>query len=158
MLVNMLRITIVAVGRIKAQWIAEGCNEYSSRLAHNFKLDIIELPAGRSKDPQKQCEEESEQILHHLQKLEGDIWLLDEKGSGTTSVKFSEMLGRNIDRGMPLTFVIGGAYGTDKTVKSAVQHHLKLSDMTLTHEMSRLVLLEQLYRASEIRKKSGYHH
>lgn len=154
----MLRITVLTIGRIKASWIAEGCADYASRLGHHFKLDVIELPAGRSKDPVKQCEEESEQILHHLQKLEGDVWLLDEKGSGTTSVKFAEMLGRSIDRGMPLTFVIGGAYGTDASVKNAVRHQLKLSDMTLTHEMSRLVLLEQLYRASEIRKGSGYHH
>jgi 23S rRNA (pseudouridine1915-N3)-methyltransferase len=154
----MLKITLLVIGRIKSAWIAEGCSEFLERLSRQYNVSTIELPASRAKDAEKQREEESEQIVHHLEKCRGDVWLLDERGSAVTSVALAELVSKNLDRGTPLTFVIGGAYGVMDVVRRAVHRHLRLSDMTLTHEMSRLLLLEQLYRAAEIQRGSGYHH
>ncbi len=154
----MQRITLLTVGRIKASWIAEGCQEFVDRLRSSAKLTITEIPPSRQKDSAKQRQEESEQILHALEKEKGDVFLLDEEGATMNSKQFSVFLGKAADMGIGLTFIIGGAYGVTDQIRSGVRGSIRLSDMTLTHEMSRLIFLEQLYRAAEIRKGSGYHH
>ncbi len=154
----MQKITLLTVGRIKALWIGEGCSEYITRLRASVKITVIEIPPSRHKDSEKQREEESEQILHALEKERGDVFLLDENGERMTSKQFSIFLSKAEDMGIPLTFIIGGAYGVTDQVRRMVRGSIQLSDMTFTHEMSRLLFLEQLYRASEIRKGSAYHH
>lgn len=160
----MQKITLLTVGRIKSLWISDGCQDYITRLRPSVKLTITEIPPSRQKDAEKQRQEESEQILHVLEPLDaargkrGDIFLLDEVGERMTSKQFSFFLGKAEDMGLPLTFIIGGAYGVSDQVKSIVRETIRLSDMTLTHEMARVFLLEQLYRAVEIKKGSGYHH
>lgn len=154
----MHKVTLLTVGRLKSSWIAEGCSEFLERLRPSFKLTVTEIPPSRQKDADKQRQEESEQILHALQKEKGDIFLLDEQGERMGSKQFSVFLGKAADMGIPLTFIIGGAYGVTDQIRTLVRGSIRLSDMTLTHEMSRLLFLEQLYRAAEIRKGSGYHH
>lgn len=154
----MHRITLLTIGRLKTPWILEGCGEYEKRLSRDIDLRIGELPAGRSKESEKQRQEEGEQMLHALQKIQGDIILLDETGDSLTSTQFAEFLGKARDRGTPLCFLIGGAYGVGQNVRDVVKKSIRLSDMTLPHEMCRLIFLEQLYRASEINKGTGYHH
>lgn len=154
----MQKITLLTVGRIKSSWIAEGCAEFTERLRSSVKLTITEIPPSRQKDPEKQKQEESEQILHALEKEKGDIFLLDEAGAPMTSRQFSVFLSKAEDMGIALTFILGGAYGISDQVKSVARGSIRLSDMTLTHEMARLLFLEQLYRAMEIKKGSGYHH
>lgn len=151
-------ITLLTVGRIKASWIAEGCQEYIDRLRPSVKLTVVEIPPSRQKDAEKQRQEESEQILHALQKEKGDVFLFDEQGEHMGSKQFSIFLSKAEDMGIALTFILGGAYGVSDQVKNAARGSIRLSDMTLTHEMARLFLLEQLYRAVEIKKGSGYHH
>ena len=155
---SVQKITLLTIGRVKSSWIAAGCQEYLERLRPSVKLTITEIPPSRQKDSEKQRQEESEQILHSLERECGDIFLLDEAGERMASKQFSVFLSKAEDMGLPLTFIIGGAYGVSEQVKSAARGSIRLSDMTLTHEMSRLVFLEQLYRATEIRKGSGYHH
>ncbi len=154
----MHHVTLLAVGRLKSSWALDGCEEYIGRLRHHLKLELIELPASRQKDSAKQRAEESEQIIHSLQRLKGELWLLDEYGKDVSSPQFAEFLGKARDRGTPLTFIVGGAYGVTDAVRGAVKGSIRLSDMTLPHELCRLVFLEQLYRACEIAKGSGYHH
>lgn len=154
----MQHVTLITVGRVKSSWISDGCREYLDRLRHSIKLTITEIPHSRQKDADKQRQEESEQILHALEKERGDIFLLDESGERMTSRQFSVFFSKAEDMGIPLTFIIGGAYGVSEQVRSVVRGSIRLSDMTLTHEMSQLFLLEQLYRAAEMRKGSGYHH
>ena len=154
----MHRITVLAVGRIKTRWIKEGCEEYQYRLKRDIDLRVDEVLASRAKEPEKQRQEEGEQMLHALQRITGDIILLDETGSGMTSLQFSGLLGKSRDRGNPLVFLLGGAYGVSQGVRDAATSTLQLSNMTLPHELCRLVFLEQLYRATEIGKGSGYHH
>ncbi len=154
----MHHLTLLTIGRLKSPWITQGCLEYIERLRPSFKLEITEIPPSRQKDSTKQREEESEQILHALEKERGDIFLLDEAGSSMSSKQFSVFIGKAADMGIPLTFIIGGAYGVTDQIRAIVRGSIRLSDMTLTHEMSRLLLLEQIYRAAEILKGSGYHH
>ncbi|NOS68108.1 MAG: 23S rRNA (pseudouridine(1915)-N(3))-methyltransferase RlmH [Candidatus Peribacteraceae bacterium] len=154
----MQHITLLTVGRVKSSWINEGCQEYLDRLRPSVKFTITEIPPSRQKDTEKQRQEESEQILHALEKQRGDIFLLDEAGERMASKQFSVFLSKAEDMGIPLTFIIGGAYGVSDHVRSIVRGSIRLSDMTLTHEMSRLFFLEQLYRAMEIKKGGGYHH
>ena len=154
----MQHITLLTVGRVKSSWINTGCQEYLDRLRPAVKLTITEIPPSRQKDPDKQRDEESEQILHALEKQRGDIFLLDEKGQSMTSSQFSVFLSKAEDMGLPLTFILGGAYGVSDRIREVARGSICLSDMTFTHEMTRLVFLEQLYRGIEIKKGSGYHH
>jgi 23S rRNA (pseudouridine1915-N3)-methyltransferase len=91
-------------------------------------------------------------------KQRGQFWTLDERGKQMTSIEFAEDLGRLKDRGEPVTFLLGGAYGLSDEARSAAHRTLSLSRMTLPHELCRIVFLEQLYRAIQINKGSGYHH
>ena len=84
--------------------------------------------------------------------------MCDEHGHSKTSIAFSHMFSQNRQFGTPLCFIIGGAFGVNLAVKKEVKTILKLSDMTLPHELCRVLLYEQIYRAQEILLDSGYHH
>ncbi len=143
------------MGKLKTSWIAEGCGEYLGRLRG---VDVREVPASKERDPLRQKDEEGERLLAAAGKIRGEIWTLDETGKSFASRTFSEFLGKAADRGTQIAFVLGGAYGLSDAVKSAARGSIRLSDMTFPHELCRLVALEQLYRAQEIRRGSGYHH
>lgn len=154
----MQRITLLCVGSLKFPWARQGCEEFIGRLKRTFSLDVVEVPASKQVDPARQQTEESERLLAALTKREGEVWVLDERGKAMTSVQFADALGRSRDAGTPLTFVLGGAFGFTEEVRKRASRMLRLSDMTFPHELCRLVFLEQLYRATEINKGSGYHH
>lgn len=155
---TMHRITLLCIGSLKTRFLVDGCSHYMERLDHAFDIEVVELPASKEKDSVKQSADESQRLLVTLKKHEGDVWVLDERGKAMISRKFAEALGRARDDGRPVIFVLGGAYGLTDEVRTVAQHVLRLSDMTFPHELCRLVFLEQLYRASEITKGSGYHH
>lgn len=154
----MQHFTLLSVGSPKTGWIKEGCADYMDRLKRSVKLDAKEVPASKQKDPAKQREEESMRVSSALEKMEGDVWVLDEKGERMASHEFAFLLGQARDAGRPLIFVLGGAYGLTNEVKQKAHGRLRLSEMTLPHELCRVVFLEQLYRAGEILRGSGYHH
>lgn len=146
--------TLLTVGSVKTNWVREGCKQYSDRL----DVDLIEVPAGKQKDPQKQEAEECEAILSRLEGVSGEVWALDETGKQFTSQAFSDELAGLRDRGIPVTLVLGGAYGLNDAVRARADRIIALSPMTFPHELCRIVILEQLYRANQIIKGSGYHH
>ena len=154
----MQKVTFLYVGRVKTPWISEGCKQFEGRLQRSMDIDYVEVPPSRNLDDAKQRQEESASILRKLEKMEGDVWLLDEKGEEMSSTDFADLLGKAYDQGRPLVFILGGAYGVDDSVRRACKKTLCLSKMTFPHELCCLVFLEQLYRAGEIRKGSGYHH
>ncbi|MBM3231591.1 23S rRNA (pseudouridine(1915)-N(3))-methyltransferase RlmH [Candidatus Peregrinibacteria bacterium] len=153
-----MHITLLCVGTLKTPWIIAGCTEYLRRIAHDGRLTAIEVPASKQKDPVKQQAEESVALLKKLEKTAGEVWVLDERGKAMTSQVFSDALGVAADHGTSVTFVIGGAYGLTDAVREHADRIVRLSEMTLPHELCRLVFLEQLYRALQIRKGTGYHH
>lgn len=151
----MLPITLLCIGTIKTPWVREACEQYLLRLGP--RLTVRELAASKHRDAAKQQADECERLLEALADARGPVWVLDETGKAYTSQAFAKELGALQDRGEHLTIVLGGAYGlTDAVRKSG--RAIRLSDMTFPHELCRIVLLEQLYRAQEIRKGSGYHH
>jgi len=152
-----MRITLLCIGKIKSSWIAEGCRDYVDRLERGIDFAITELPASTEKDPVRQREDESGRLLAAAQKFDGDLWILDEHGKGMTSENFAKEIGRARDAGTTLIFILGGAYGLTDAVRSAGRL-FRLSDMTLPHELCRVLFLEQLYRAAEILRGTGYHH
>ena len=103
-------------------------------------------------------EEENERLLAALEKIDGVIVVLDERGKEFLSTEFATWIGRKRDIGDSITFVLGGAFGLDDRVRSKATLVLSLSRMTFPHELCKLVFLEQLYRAQSIMAGSGYHH
>ena len=158
MVMSVHRVTLLCVGSVKTSWIAEGCSEYATRLQRSVRLEIVELPASKQRDAEKQRREESDRVIEALKKVDGDAYVLDERGERMTSHEFSALFVHAADAGTPLTFVLGGAYGLLPEVKRHVRGSIRLSDMTFPHELCRLVFLEQVYRALEIARGSGYHH
>ncbi len=128
------KIRLVAVGRVKEGYLRAGMAEYEKRLKPYCSLEVIEL-----KDEGMEKEEK------RLEKYLGpNAFLLDEKGAELDSIEFAKLLSN--DPAAQLTFIIGGPYGTTAGLKKKCGC-ISLSKMTFTHEMCRLFLLEQLYRA-----------
>lgn len=146
-----MKIRLIWPGKTKEQFILEGMKKYLKLLRPYSDISIIEVKEEKGKDISKVVNKEGERIL----KLQVPYALLDEKGDALTSVEFTEYIS---EHGPSINFVFGGAYGASEEVKGTAQDTLSLSGMTLTHEMSRLIFLEQLYRAFTIKHKRGYHH
>ncbi|MBT4119784.1 MAG: 23S rRNA (pseudouridine(1915)-N(3))-methyltransferase RlmH [Candidatus Peribacter sp.] len=149
-----MKITLIAVGSLKTPWAKAGCQQYLDRLS----IDLIEVSASKQKDPTKQQEEESASLIKRLEKIEGKIWVLDERGEALTSDTLSKDLEKVGDIGDSVVFVLGGAYGLSDLVRKKADRIIRLSDMVLPHELCRVVLLEQIYRSEQITKGTGYHH
>jgi 23S rRNA (pseudouridine1915-N3)-methyltransferase len=137
---------------------AEGCHDFVDRLKRDVLLEVHEIGASKETDPERQKKDESLRLLSAMAKHRGDSIVLDETGERVTSAAFAKILEQQFDTGEPAEFVIGGAYGLSDDVRKAAKKVIRLSDMTFTHEMARLIFLEQLYRAVQIRKGTGYHH
>lgn len=154
----MQKITIVAVGNLKTDWIKTGCGFYKKLIGRHADLKIKELPASKNPDPGKQIKEEADRISELFSKTDKEIWLLDEKGEYYSTFEFSGTLKTAKDRGKHLVFVIGGAYGTPKTLKDKIKNQIAVSCFTLPHELCRLILMEQIYRAEDLLAGGKYHH
>ncbi|MDD5055944.1 MAG: 23S rRNA (pseudouridine(1915)-N(3))-methyltransferase RlmH [Candidatus Peribacteraceae bacterium] len=147
----MHHISLLSVGKIKTPWIADGCTMFIDRLKKQCDFSERILNAGTK-------EEENERLLAALEKIDGVIVVLDERGKEFLSTEFASWIGKKRDCGDPVTFVLGGAFGLDDRIRSKAQLVLSLSRMTFPHELCKLVFLEQLYRAQSILAGSGYHH
>lgn len=142
---------MIWVGKTKERFIAEGLEKYISLLKPYTDIGITEVRDEKVSDTQRMVEKEGERIM----KLGVPFVLLDEKGERLTSLAFAGFIGESAH---DINFLVGGAYGVSETVREAAVKRIALSGMTLTHEMSRLLLLEQVYRAFTILHKKGYHH
>ena len=146
-----MKIRLVWVGKTKDRCIDEGIKRYLRLLRPFGDVSVVEIKEEKGKDIHRMIEKEGERIL----KLPTPYVLLDEKGKGFTSSEFADFLS---GRSPLITFVTGGAYGVSERVREAAEGTVALSKMTLTHEMARLLLVEQIYRAFTILHKRGYHH
>jgi 23S rRNA (pseudouridine1915-N3)-methyltransferase len=141
---NPSRCRIIAIGKVRKTWVQEGIELYRKRLPG---LTIVELRDG---NPEK----EAESIRQTLRSDEWPVMLM-EQGETLTSIGFSERL-RNLGS-QRLAFVIGGADGLTAELKGLAHWKLSLSPMTFPHELARLLLIEQLFRAQAIQQGSPYH-
>jgi len=149
-----MRVTLFCVGSLKTPWVKDGCDQYIDRL----QIDVVELSASKEKDSDRQRVDECDRLLAKIEKVQGSVWVLDEIGKEFTSQEFADQLSQLGDRGESVTFVLGGAFGLDDRVRDKADRIFALSRMTLPHELCRVVFLEQLYRAQQIQKWTGYHH
>ena len=144
---NML-FKLLVVGRVKDPHYQAKISEYLQRLNAFGKLEVVEL-----KDDT--LEKESAAILKALENERGWVVILDERGNNITSVEFAQKM-KTCDR--KIVLVIGGAFGFTDEVRKRADYLLALSKFTVTHEMARLILIEQLYRACTIIAGKKYHH
>lgn len=151
----MINIRIVCVGNLKEKYWTDACNEYKKRLQKFCKLSIIELAEqNKYQDIEKILQSEGTEILSSLA---GKNFLLDVKGREVSSedlAKRIEFLSQQIST---ITFIIGGSYGVSEEVKKSVDERISLGKITLPHNLARVVLLEQIYRAFMINSGSKYH-
>ncbi len=153
----MKKITILSIGGVKKIFYRLAISEYHKRLFRDIKLDFVELPAKSfsDKDILAVKKQESQRILDFLEKKKGSyVFLLSEKGQEMDSINFSKKIFSIND---PIIFVIGGSLGLDFEILSGYKK-ISLSKMTFLHEIVKVLLLEQIYRALNIEKGKRYHY
>ncbi len=154
----MINVTILAFGSVKNKSISALISDYQARIAPFGKLKIEELPAEKftttNHDQVKTLEEH--RLLKYLSKrTEARIIILDERGSAPNSQDFAKLV---TQEAKSIIFVIGASLGFSNSIKAKFREQISLSNLTLPHELARLVLLEQLYRAITIDMQKPYHY
>jgi 23S rRNA (pseudouridine1915-N3)-methyltransferase len=155
-----VKITLLVIGKTTFDFVKQGVNEYAERIGRYapFSIFVIEgLKKSQSLSDEQVKQKEGELILKQIKPTDTLI-LLDEKGKRFTSVGFSTHVAAWMQSGKDVVLVIGGAYGFSETVYQRVQHKISLSDMTFSHQLIRVIFLEQLYRAFTILRGEPYHH
>lgn len=156
-----MKILLIVIGKTDRKWLEEGIGVYSERISHFAQFGIQVIPDQkntRNMDASVQKEREGESVLRLLQPGD-DVCLLDDKGSEMTSTQMASWLEKRISRSSKrLVFIIGGPYGFSSGLYDRVTERISLSRMTFSHQMVRLIFVEQLYRAFAIINKLPYHH
>lgn len=153
-----MKISILAVGKIKEDWLKKGIAEYQKRVSRFCEMETIEIPdAPESDSIEKAMAEEGKKMLLRL-KDQDLVIALDVKGETLDSFQFSDRLVRWMDKGgSKITIMIAGSNGYMPEVIEKATERIRLSDLTFPHQMTRLILLEQLFRAFKIAKNEKYH-
>lgn len=156
-----MKFTLLVVGKTVEKHYIAAINDYTERTKHytSFDIEVIpELKNTKSLSMEQQKEKEGELILKALQ-LGDVVVLLDEHGKEFRSIEFANWIERKMHTvNKRLVFIIGGPYGFSQAVYGAAQEKISLSKMTFSHQMIRLIFVEQLYRAMTILNNGPYHH
>lgn len=156
-----MKITLLTVGKTDKSWVREGMDIYVSRLKHYIPFSVVEIPELKNVSAlgKEQIKvREGELILKNIKPAD-DLILLDERGREFTSVELAKVIQDKISyAGKDIVFVIGGAYGFSDAVYQRANSKLSLSRMTFSHQMVRVIFIEQIYRAFTIMKGEPYHH
>lgn len=156
-----MKIVFVVIGKTDASYLSDAIDVYTRRLAHYIPFEMTVVPDLKNTSnlsEQQQKEREGELLLKTLQS--GDyIVLLDDKGKEFTSLQFADYIEKKMHV-VPkrLVFIVGGPYGFSESVYKAASEKMSLSKMTFSHQMVRLIFVEQLYRAMTILNNEPYHH
>ena len=156
-----MKISLLVIGKTDAGYLIDAIHEYQKRLIHYipFELDVIPaLKNTKNLSEEQQKEQEGDLLLKQLQP--GDYCvLLDDKGREFSSLQFATYLEKKMHVvNKRLVFIVGGPYGFSRKVYDTAQEKLSLSKLTFSHQMIRVIFVEQLYRAMTILKKEPYHH
>lgn len=159
----MIRVTLITVGKIKESYFREAIAEYSKRLQSYCRLQIVEVADEKTPDGPSAAEEErillaeGERILSKIPQG-AYVISLEIEGKKMDSMQLARLIEQKSVQGEShLVFVIGGSLGLSKKVKSKADLALSFSDMTFPHQLMRVILLEQIYRAFRIIAKEPYH-
>jgi 23S rRNA (pseudouridine1915-N3)-methyltransferase len=153
-------IRVLALGETEKGFIRDGLTEYQNRLRHYCRIEWVELDNRKilkfgDRDRVMAAEEDLVRKSLNSRNL---LWLLDERGKQSTSEEFAQQLGKASLSAQGIDMVIGGPFGHSASLKADAVQLLSLSALTFTHQMVRVILAEQLYRAFTILKGEGYHH
>lgn len=156
-----MKITLIQVGKTSVKTFADIIEEYANRLKHYLPIEIItirDLKDVKAYSQEQIKTKEGEMILSVLQ--DGDyVVLLDERGKEFRSIEFADWMEKKLNVvSRRLVFVIGGPYGFSKDVYKEANELISLSKMTFSHQMVRMIFMEQLYRAMTILRGESYHH
>lgn len=153
-----MKISIVAIGRIKEDWLKQGIAEYTKRISKFSDIEIIEIADAPEKNSvEKAIAEEGEKILSRLRDNELVI-ALDLKGEPLNSLQFAKKVPQWMEMGgARITFLIAGSNGYLPEVLERATARICLSNMTFPHQIARLILVEQLFRAFKITNGEKYH-
>lgn len=157
-----MNIKIYCIGKIKEQYLKDGISEYLKRLSPYAKTEIIEVADSKVKDNPndfditKAKNEEGDRVL---KLLKNDYLIgLDLNKKEFTSEEFADFIQQKfVEGGSSISFVIGGSYGLSDSLKKRCNSSISLSKLTYLHQMTRLILLEQIYRAFKILNNETYH-
>lgn len=156
-----MKIVLIVVGKTVQDWLVKGVNDYVERIGHFAQFQMVTIPDlknTKNMEPDVQKLREGESILKLLMPGD-DLFLLDDKGEQFTSPQMAQWLEKKLNMtSRRLVFIIGGPYGFSKDVYDRIPGRLSLSRMTFSHQMVRLIFVEQLYRAFAIMKGLPYHH
>ncbi|MEA3361985.1 MAG: 23S rRNA (pseudouridine(1915)-N(3))-methyltransferase RlmH [Thermodesulfobacteriota bacterium] len=155
-----MKLRLVCVGKLTEAWQRTAADEYAGRIQHYFPLDIVELKeekGGRKGDTAGLIKREGVKILEKIPER-AFLIVLDERGRSLGSEQMAELLSAEmLHGGRNWCLILGGPYGLDPAVRNRADLVLSLSKMTFTHQMARILLLEQLYRSCTIIKNEPYH-
>ena len=150
-----MKIGLIVIGKTDAGYFVEAINEYKNRLTHYIPFEMEVIPDIKNVKNLSEAQQKEKEALQP-----GDyLVLLDEKGKEFTSMQFSTYLEKKMHT-VPkrLVFVVGGPYGFSEAVYKAASEKISLSKMTFSHQMIRLIFIEQIYRAMTILNNEPYHH
>ncbi|MBQ9818278.1 MAG: 23S rRNA (pseudouridine(1915)-N(3))-methyltransferase RlmH [Proteobacteria bacterium] len=150
--------TVMAIGKMKFAPYRAAADEYLKRLRHYLNIQEIELKSELSpKLSEMQIRERESRQIMEMVAPSTYLFVLDERGKMFSSVQFSEMVGRLMAQSQDMAFVIGGAYGHHECLRQRANMVFGLSPLTFPHELARVLVYEQLYRAMTILKNEPYH-
>lgn len=156
-----MKIVLLVVGKTVGKELTTLISDYAGRVTHYIPFEMVTIPElknTKSLSVEQQKQTEGELIMKQLQSSDYVV-LLDERGKEMRSVDFAEWIEKHQQTvGKRLVFIIGGPYGFSKDVYDRKQEMLSVSKMTFSHQMIRLIFIEQLYRAMTIIKNEPYHH
>ncbi len=159
----MQNVTLICIGKLKEQYLRDAVAEYVKRLFTLCKLSIIELPAEKLPDNPSQkeienaLESEGKKMLEKIPKG-SYVYTMCIEGKQKTSEELSREMEELAVRGFgSVAFIIGGSFGLSEKVKAASNYRLSMSKMTFPHQVARVMLLEQIYRAAQISAGTKYH-
>lgn len=149
-------IKIICVGKVKEKYLQEAIKDYQKRISRYTKLEIIEVQDQGIDDYNKAMEIEAGQIEKYIDDRSYLI-TLEIEGDLITSVDLANKIDKTFTNYSNITFIIGGSYGISESLKTRANYHLSFSKMTFPHQLFRIILLEQIYRAFKINNNESYH-
>lgn len=149
-------IKIITVGQIKERYLQDAINEYKKRLSKYINIEVIEVKDEGLVEEVKAIKLEAEKIKKHINDRDY-IVTLEIEGKQMTSVEFANKIDNILIENSNIDFIIGGSYGLSDDIKNMSRLHLSFSKMTFPHQLFRVLLLEQIYRAYKINNNESYH-
>lgn len=149
-------IKIICIGKIKERYMCDAINDYLKRLSKYTKVEIIELNNYTSDNINDILVHEKELIIKNI-KDKDYIITMEIEGKELNSIEFSKKIEETFNNHSNIDFIIGGSYGLHKDIKNISNYALSFSKMTFPHQLFRLVLLEQIYRAFKTQNNEAYH-